>query len=217
MIVFCWYETCRRAIPRETARPIGIAQTASAQNQISRWKSSETELESSVSREHQERPDGDEVEDADDVVDRRVVGALLVPVVEPVDLRGDDPDRERQQEEVDLEAERHAARGLPAGDEVRDEEGGEQADDVREQERAADEPAAPPDDGGAAAVVDDLERPLVDDPLELARERVPGEHRDVLRGAHAGLGLLDELELVGHRRRGLGVAVAVPVTPHALT
>ena len=40
--------------------------------------------------------DGDEVEDADDVVDRRVVGALLVAVVEAVELRDHDPDRERR-------------------------------------------------------------------------------------------------------------------------
>ena len=43
--------------------------------------------------------DGDEVEHADDVVGRRVIRALLVAVVEAVELRGDDPGGEADDEE----------------------------------------------------------------------------------------------------------------------
>ena len=44
--------------------------------------------------EEQERSDGDEMEDADELVAGRVVGSLLVTVVERVELRQHDPDRE---------------------------------------------------------------------------------------------------------------------------
>ena len=43
------------------------------------------------------------MEDADDVVDRRVVGALLVVVVEAVELGDHDPDRQRGEEDERFE------------------------------------------------------------------------------------------------------------------
>ena len=52
----------------------------------------------------------DEMEDADDVVDGRVVGALLVAVVERVELRGDHPGRQRDQEKQPLRAGRQTSR-----------------------------------------------------------------------------------------------------------
>ena len=42
------------------------------------------------------------MEDADDLVDRRVVDVLLVAVVQPVELGRDDPQRERQHHHRDL-------------------------------------------------------------------------------------------------------------------
>jgi uracil-DNA glycosylase len=99
-------------------------------------------------RARQEEPhaDRDEVEDAGQVVHRRVVGPLLVPVVEPVELRADDPDGKRGEEEQRLEAARERPRclGRGGGDRLRDEERGEQPDDVRREEGAANEPAAVP-------------------------------------------------------------------------
>ena len=54
-------------------------------------------------REEHPRADRDHVEDAEEVVDRRVVGALLVARVQAVEAREHDPDRQRQREEKDLD------------------------------------------------------------------------------------------------------------------
>ena len=59
-------------------------------------------------REEQPGPRGDEVEDPDQVVRGRVVGALLVVVVEALQLGRDDEERQREDEEPDLD------RGLEA-------------------------------------------------------------------------------------------------------
>ena len=90
------------------------------------------------------RADRDEVEDADDVVGRRVVRSLLVAVVEAVELGGDDPagqaDDEEDEELGDI--------GVDAVDDARraaissHDEGREQPDEVRDEERPAYEPAA---------------------------------------------------------------------------
>ena len=50
-----------------------------------------------------------EPEDADEVVDRRVVGTLLVVVVELVELRDHDPERQRGDEQEDLDPDAHRA------------------------------------------------------------------------------------------------------------
>ena len=52
-------------------------------------------------RSDEERPraERDELEDADDLVDRRVVDVLLVAVVQPVELGRDDPERQRQHQD----------------------------------------------------------------------------------------------------------------------
>ena len=89
---------------------------------------------------------GDQVEDADDVVGRRVIRPFLVAVVEAVELGRDHPRRQADHEEdeqlgdvrVDL-VEDMAERDL------RHEEGSDQPDEVRTEQRPADEPpAAPP-------------------------------------------------------------------------
>ncbi len=53
----------------------------------------------------------DQVEDADDVVGGRVLGALLVVVVEAVEPREDDPGRQRQEEDGELGRRRDALAG----------------------------------------------------------------------------------------------------------
>src|SRR5688572_17643133 len=60
-------------------------------------------------REEQPHADGHEVENTDELVHGRVVGQLLVEVVEAVELRADDPGRKRQDEHEQLEAERERA------------------------------------------------------------------------------------------------------------
>ena len=85
----------------------------------------------------------DQVQDADDLVDRRMVGALLVSLVEPVQLRQDDPERQAGQEHQQLLRVRRAVEDA-AGVEGRDqEERQRQAGDVGEEQHAPDEPAAP--------------------------------------------------------------------------
>ena len=56
-------------------------------------------------REGEEEPaaDRDQVEDPDEVVGGRVVGALLVEVVEAVELRDDHPGRQAQAEDEQLD------------------------------------------------------------------------------------------------------------------
>ena len=52
--------------------------------------------------EERPRAERDELEDADDLVDRRVVDVLLVSVVQPVELGRDDPERQRQHHDCEL-------------------------------------------------------------------------------------------------------------------
>ena len=62
--------------------------------------------------EERPRAERDELEDADDLVDRRVVDVLLVAVVQPVELGRDDPERQRQHEDGELNP---GMRAAPAG------------------------------------------------------------------------------------------------------
>ena len=87
--------------------------------------------------------DRDQVEDADDVVGRRMIRSLLIPIVEPVELGGDHPrgqaDHEEDEELGDVgmnPIEDVAERDL--GDDERE----DQSDDVRTEQRPAHEPAA---------------------------------------------------------------------------
>ncbi len=83
--------------------------------------------------------DGDEVEHADELVRSRVVRALLVVVVEAVELGHHDPGGKRRDEE----------QGMPGGDAGTDErlgkdEGDRQSGDVSGGKRAPNDPPTPP-------------------------------------------------------------------------
>jgi hypothetical protein len=84
------------------------------------------------------------VEDPQYVLERRVVGALLVVVVEPVELGEDQPDRQGREEDDVLVADRQAVGGAAGAErELGQDERGGQPGDVGDQQRPADErPAA---------------------------------------------------------------------------
>ena len=86
--------------------------------------------------EHEPGPDRDEVEDADDVVGRRVVRALLVLVVEVIEARDRDPERERDDGGDD------GAPVEPGAGQADDEEREREPHDVGDDEHAPNEPAA---------------------------------------------------------------------------
>ena len=105
---------------------------------------------------------------------RRMVGALLVSLVEPVQLRQDDPERQAGQEHQQLLRVRRAVEDA-AGVEGRDqEERQRQAGEVGEEQHAPDEPAAPLVRQLGAALLEDRARAPVDGveetPLERRRE-----------------------------------------------
>ena len=86
----------------------------------------------------------DAPEHADDVVDRGVVGSLLVTVVEPLEAEEQDPERDREQERHELEP-RSDLVGRVAGrwqDEVREDEGKNEAGHVGHEEASLDQRSA---------------------------------------------------------------------------
>ena len=84
--------------------------------------------------EEQPRAERDEMEDADDLVDRRVVDVLLVALVEPVELGGDDPRRQSPGRAPRLQ---QRIRPLAArDDQLREQVREEQAGNVGGEERA---------------------------------------------------------------------------------
>ncbi len=89
------------------------------------------------------RPEREHLEDADHVVDRRVVGSLLVAVVETVDTEQEHPKRQSRDEEDDLPCGHHGVRaGGRRGDCKSDRVGDDDAHHVRGEEQAAHEPSA---------------------------------------------------------------------------
>ncbi len=136
--------------------------------------------------EQQPRADGDEVEHAHHVVHGRVVGALLVAVVQPVELRDDDPRRQREEEHEVLPAHRHVIdRSAGWKDRFGDQERQGEPDDVGEEQCAPDEPPAPADDRRLAPTVEDLECALVDGRMHLVDDECALEQGRPLRGVHA--------------------------------
>ena len=136
--------------------------------------------------EEQPASDGDEVEDAEQVVRRRVVRALLVVGVQAVQVRGDDPERERDREDHELVRVVNAVHAVAAraGKGERQAEAECEADDVGERKRPADEVAAAAPTAARAQALDDRKRALVEAgcyPLEclVSRQDVGG------RRAHA--------------------------------
>ncbi len=84
----------------------------------------------------------DEREHAERLVGGRVVGARVVELVQAEALREQDPDGQRDEEEQELEAQRHMLADGRAGEEGgRDDEGDREAAEVGEGERSANVPA----------------------------------------------------------------------------
>jgi hypothetical protein len=106
--------------------------------------------DSGQARDGDEEPRGhrDEVEHADEIVERGVIRALLVPVVEVVELRQENPARQRGGEEKRLARGPEPVSRAAAGAERdlrEDERGGETGEVAGEQQAADDPPAAPRD------------------------------------------------------------------------
>ncbi len=97
-------------------------------------------------RRHEPRAERDHLQDAEQLVDGGVIGALLVPIVEPVQLEEQNPDGERQREEERLGNERDR-RGIADSDECRRKD---ECDDhtchVGDDERTSDGPSTEPTD-----------------------------------------------------------------------
>ena len=109
------------------------------------------------------RADRDHVEDAREVVRGRVVGPLLVALVEAVQLRDDDPAGHGGEEGEDLGARiEHADPGASGRQPLCQQKREHKPGHVRGQQHPPDEPAATPDNRSTPAAVEDLERPLVD-------------------------------------------------------
>jgi hypothetical protein len=132
----------------------------------------------------------DQLEDADEVVRSRVVGALLVLVVETVELRHDHPGRQAQAEDEQLDLHTDCI-GAPVllEDERRCEEGEREADKVGEHQHPADEPATAHPCGSRAPPLEDVQRPLVQRSRDVSRRgRVDvGLDRSHLPGTPCGV------------------------------
>ena len=113
---------------------------------------------------HPERPRSDdhEMENADEVIRRRMPGALLVTVVEPIETGQCDPDGQREEEDEKFRPRRYPVVQRPAGYDFGEREGSCQTEEIREKKQTADERSAAPKRPGAASVLEDLERPVVD-------------------------------------------------------
>jgi hypothetical protein len=114
---------------------------------------------------HDENPraDRDHVEDVPHVVDRGVVRALLIALVEAVELGDDDPCRQGSEEEHPLHRRVDRVRSVRVRSQQ--ELGGDKCNPETEQvggeQHASDEPSPPADRGRGAATLQDLERPVV--------------------------------------------------------
>ena len=138
MTVFWRYVDRRRQIARAVARPAVTNATPAPQKTTSSASAGDHEPVSEAHRVEEPGTDRDEVEDAHEVVGGRVVGALLVVVVEPVELRHDDPARERHREEEDP-----AGAHAPADQSFCKNEGKGEPGDVCGGKRPPDDPSAP--------------------------------------------------------------------------
>ena len=125
-------------------------------------------------RDQQEGADGDEQEHARRVVDRRVVGVLLVAVVEAEQPREHEPERERDEEAAELEPRAYPVHrvGARPEDQLCQCEREHEPGNVGREERPADDPAAPVR-GAEAPAADQLAGALVDEVLERDR-MLPG-------------------------------------------
>ena len=172
-------------IARAPTRSIDTNAIASAQNTTSfgmvGWRRPVSRVEDV------EGPDGhrDHVEDAGEVVDRRVVGALFVLVVEAVQLRDEHPRRDGGDERDDLVRRvEHTGRARAGDEPFREQQRGEQADDVGGDEHATDEPSAPADNRRTPPLLDDLERAVVEHRDRAVVQRQTVEESRLLHRVH---------------------------------
>ena len=86
------------------------------------------------------------MEDAGQIIDARVVGTFLVPLIESLELRDENPRRQRDEEEQRLRARGDRIRGDGIGCEqgLSDEERPDEPEEVGSGERPAYEPASAP-------------------------------------------------------------------------
>src|SRR5207249_8545170 len=97
--------------------------------------------------EYEEQPtdNGREMEDRHELVDRGVVGALLVAAVQPVESSDQDPGRQCGQEGGRFDAQSKSPRSgmVEAEQELRDKESEDQSDHVGAQEHSSNQPSSP--------------------------------------------------------------------------
>jgi len=137
-----------------------------------------------------------QLEDADKVVDRRMIGADVVAVVETEDFCRDDPDGERCNEEHRLNTDRQIRERPGEG------EGEHESADVRYEKQPAHQPAAATAPATKPASPQDLERAVVDRVQHtLVEDQVLGEHRVAGGAGHSD------------RRPRLGVAGSLECSP----
>ena len=136
---------------------------ASSQKPSRRAKPGSARCVTAAKAKSSQLPDRDEMEDADEVVGGRVVGALLVVVVEAVELGHDHPGRQadEEDEQLDLRADRVGA-AVHLEEERRREERERQPDEVGQHEHAPHEPAAAYPDGARPPPLEDLQRPWIE-------------------------------------------------------
>ena len=136
-----------------------------------RWRLGSATCGERHAEEEHPAADRHEVEHPHEVVGRRVVGPLLVARVEAVEIRGEDPRREREREDRELEHVGDAVVDRRAGPPHHgDDEGRAQADHVGGRKRTANEPAAPLDDLAASMPLDDPDRLGIEPGRELIEE-----------------------------------------------
>ena len=145
MTTFCTYVWLRRAIVRAHARANVTRRMPSAQNATSLGRFGSARPGHRRAREEEPGTGREEPEDADEVVDRRVVGTLLVVVVELVELRDHDPERQGGDEQEDLHPDAHRARSrIEAERKLGRDEGQHEPQYIGEDQEPDDEPTARP-------------------------------------------------------------------------
>ena len=128
-----------------------------------------------------QRSHRDEMENAEQVIGGRVVGSLLVGVVEPVEASSDEPQRHGQEEDQDLRRVAHGVRLPLAGEhEQREHKGHREAEHVRERQHAADQPAAARHECAAFTAPQDVERTLVEQRADRLEKLGSGLVRQIL-------------------------------------
>src|ERR687898_2095685 len=134
---------------------------------------------------HEPKTRGRQMKHADDVLRRRVIRPLLISLVQPVQLREHDPEREAREEEQRLLRDREPTPEQPrlAGERFCEEKRRGQAGEVGREEGAPDEPPSALVGAIRAAPVEDRPGAFVDRLDQVALER-RAAHRLRMRFNH---------------------------------